>query len=371
MQQFRLKTTIQLFDRCSEFCEAFQIGEKNLIITSGHIVETYLKDLVSQATVINMRQYGKGEPNDGMVEAIYRDIKDIAYQRVVAIGGGSILDVAKLFALKNINPVQELFERKLEIIKEKELVIVPTTCGTGSEVTNISILELLAKKTKLGLAVDELFADYAVLIPELLETLPFESFATSSIDAFIHAIESYLSPKANIFTEMYSKKAMELILSGYQVIAAKGQEARIPYRKDFLLASTYAGIAFGNAGCATVHALSYPLGSVFHIAHGESNYAIFYGVFRKYQRMEPQGKLKELNYFLAEILGCKSDIVYDELEELFNAILHKKALNQYGVSREQLEEFTDSVMKNQGRLLANSYTQLDRSDIYEIYCSVY
>ena len=371
MKQFRLKTTIQEFERFSDFSESFLIGQGDLIITSGHIITKYLKGSALSSTIINMREYGSGEPNDGIVEAIYLDIKDIPYKRVIAIGGGSILDVAKLFVLKNISPVQELFERKLECIKEKELIIVPTTCGTGSEVTNISILELLAKKTKLGLAVDELFADYAVLIPELLESLPFESFATSSIDAFIHAIESYLSPKANEFTQMYSKKAMELILNGYQQIAAKGEEARIPLIKDFLLASTYAGIAFGNAGCAAVHALSYPLGSVFHIPHGESNYALFHGVFRKYMSLNPEGAISKLNCYLSEVLGCKPDSLYDEMEELFSAILKKKPLSEYGMSKEQLKEFTDSVMTNQGRLLANNYTEFTRTDIYEIYLSVY
>lgn len=371
MIQFRLKTTIQIYERCKEFCEEFQIGEGDFIITSGHIYENYLKGLTAKATVVNLRKYGSGEPNDLMVEAILKDIQDISYHRVIAIGGGSILDVAKLFVLKNLSPVQDLFERKLPIIKDKELVMVPTTCGTGSEVTNISILELLTKKTKMGLAVDELFADYAVLIPELLETLPVQSFATSSIDAFIHAIESYLSPKANEFTQMYSKKAMELILKGYQVIEHYGEQARIPLIKDFLIGSTYAGIAFGNAGCAAVHALSYPLGAMFHIPHGESNYALFHGVFQKYMEIAPDGNIKELNEFLSDLLECGIDDVYKKIEELFDAILLIKSLSSYGVTIEQLEEFTQSVLTNQGRLMANNYVELTRENVYEIYKSVY
>lgn len=371
MIQFRLKTTIQMYESCKEFCEAFQLGVGDLIITSGHIYEKNLKGLTAGATVVNLRKYGNGEPNDRMVEEILNDTKDIPYHRVIAIGGGTILDVAKLFALKNIAPVQDLFERKMPIIKEKELIMVPTTCGTGSEVTNISILELLAKKTKMGLAVDELFADYAALIPELLNTLPFQSFATSSIDAFIHATESYLSPKANTFTQIYSLKAIEMILKGYQIIAKQGEEARKPIIKDFLLASTYAGIAFGNAGCAAVHALSYPLGAVFHIPHGESNYAVFQGVFSKYMKLEPYGKIKELNEFLSGILSCSVEEVYQKMEQLFEAILPRKPLNCYGVTWNQLEEFTDSVVKNQGRLMSNNYVELTRDDVYEIYCSVY
>lgn len=371
MMQFRVKPTIQILDRVMEFCEAFQVGEGDLIITIGHIYDNYFKDNIGQATVVDLMKYGTGEPNDDMVEAIWQDLGEISYGRVIAVGGGSVLDVAKLFSLKNISPVQELFERKLEIIKDKSLIMVPTTCGTGSEVTNISILELRSRNTKMGLAVDELYADYAVLIPELLHTLPIYSFTTSSIDAFIHAIESYLSPKANAFTEVYSKKAMELILEGYQMIAVKGEDARIPMIKEFLLAATFAGIAFGNAGCGAVHALSYPLGANFHIPHGESNYALFNGVFEKYRSIKPDGKLKELNQLLAEILGCNVDHVYQEVEDLFDTVLPRKALRDYGVTASQLEEFTDSVMKNQGRIMANNYVQLDREAVYQIYQSVY
>jgi len=371
MEQFRLKTTIQSYESCNEFFEAFQIGIGDLILSFDHIINRYLVDKTGQASIVDMAKYGYGEPNDGMVEAILLDIKDISYNRVIAIGGGSILDVAKLLVLKNIYPVQSLFERKLEIVKEKKLILLPTTCGTGSEVTNISILELLKKKTKLGLATDELFADYAVLVPELLETLPFTSFATSSLDAFIHAIESYLSPKANAFTELYSMRAMELIIGGYKAIAEKGKDSRNELLKDFLIASTYAGIAFGNAGCAAVHALSYPLGSVFHIAHGESNYAMFHGVFHKYMELQPKGKISKLNCLLAEILECSEDAVYIELKLLFDSILPKKSLSTYGVSVVQLEEFTDSVMVNQGRLMANNYVELKREDVLAIYQAVY
>lgn len=371
MIQFSLKTKIQLFDSCKEFCEYFQINKQDLIITSGHIIETFLKGLTDDATIVNMRKYGKGEPNDQMVEEILEDIKGITYNRVIAIGGGSILDVAKLFVLKNIVPVQDLFERKLEIVKEKELILVPTTCGTGSEVTNISILELLKKKTKMGLAAEELFGDYAALIPELLDTLPFDSFATSSMDAFIHAIESYLSPKANAFTRIYSCKAMEMILQGYQYVSQNGKEARKEQINEFLMASLYAGIAFGNAGCAAVHALSYPLGAVFHIPHGEANYAMFNGVFQKYMQINPSGSILDLNKFLAGILKCEVGQVYERLEILFDSILPRKPICHYGVTKEQLLEFTDSIMVNQGRLLANNYVALSREQVWEIYFSVY
>ena len=276
-----------------------------------------------------------------------------------------------MFALKNVSPVLDLFDGKLDIVKDKELILVPTTCGTGSEVTNISILALTSRGTKKGLAVDAMYADAAVLIPELLDDLPFRFFATSSIDALIHAIESSLSPKANETTKMFGYKAIELILKGYMEIRDKGQKARIPLLEDFLLAADYAGIAFGNAGCAAVHALSYPLGATYHVAHGEANYAMFTGVMKNYMEMKADGEIAVLNRFIAGILGCTVDEVYEALEGLLNIIIPKKTLHEYGVKEEELKVFTRSVMENQGRLMGNNFVEFDEDRVYKIYKELY
>ena len=346
MKQFRLKPNISIFDTCKEFADAYNINEKDLLITSEHTYNEYLKGLNLKANVVFLRNYGSGEPSDEMVDKMYGDVSKTDYNRVIAIGGGSILDVAKLFTLKNISPALDLFEGRLPIERDKELILIPTTCGTGSEVTNISILELKSRHTKFGLAVEELYADTAVLIPELLQSLPFRFFATSSIDAFVHAIESYLSPKATPFSETFSIKAMEMIL-------------------------TYAGIAFGNAGTGAVHAMSYPLGGIYHVPHGESNYAMFTGVFKTYQKLNPNGKIDTLNAFLADMLGCDKDCVYDEIELLFNHLIPKKALHEYGVKEDELSDFTTSVIEKQQRLMANNYTPLDWDMVYKIYKELY
>ena len=195
MKQFKITPQILEFEHCHEVGAHFQIGAGDLVFISDRTYEQYFRDSIGDAACrVNYRKYVQGEPTDVMVEAIFADIKDYPYTRVFGIGGGTILDVAKLFVLKNTVPVVELFNQELEISKDKELILIPTTCGTGSEVTNISILELTAIHSKFGLAVDELYADYAILVPELLNDLPLSVFATSSIDAFIHAIESYTSP---------------------------------------------------------------------------------------------------------------------------------------------------------------------------------
>lgn len=371
IQQFRVKTIIRFFDSARDFCREFQIGKYDLILTRRDTYERYLAGDTGEAVIVDFRKYGSGEPTDRMVEAIQNDIKDISFNRVIAIGGGSVLDVGKLLALSNKEPMQELFERKVPLLKDKEYIAIPTTCGTGSEVTNISVLELSGKNTKLGLAAEELFADYAILIPELLNTLPYKSFALSSIDAFVHALESYLSPKANEITRMFSVKAMSLILRGYQRIATEGEQVRPELIKDFLQASTFAGIAFSNAGVGAVHALSYPLSSAFHLAHGEANYAVLWGVLWIYNILQPLGAIRDLNRLLAEQIGCIEERLYQELKLLLDRILPGKTLKEYGADKEILENFTTSVLANQGRLLANTYVELNQAYILAIYTFLY
>ncbi len=366
MKELSVRPEIYKYDSAKEFAEAFRLQKGDLILTNEYIYRPHFGALDLECDVICQENYGAGEPTDEMAEAILKDIKGEP-KRIIAIGGGTVLDLAKLFALKQVSPVLDLYDGKLPIEKNKKLILVPTTCGTGSEVTNIAILALISRGTKKGLAVDEMYADAAVLIPELLSGLPFGVFAASSIDALVHAVESSLSPKANATTRMFGYRAIEMILKGYLEIAEKGPGARLMLLDDFLTASNYAGIAFGNAGCAAVHALSYPLGAVYHVPHGESNYAMFTGVLKNYMELRPEGELLKLNRFIADLIGCPISDVYDETEKLLNVLLPKKPLHAYGMKETEIEQFTDSVLENQQRLLVNNFAKFDRDRILKIY----
>lgn len=370
MKELVVRPEIYKYESAREFAEQFSIGKKDLILTNEYIYQPYFGSLNLACDVIYQEKYGRGEPDDDMAEAMYRDVKREP-ERIIAIGGGTVLDIAKLFALKHVLPLSDLYDGKLPVVKSKELILVPTTCGTGSEVTNIAVLALKRRGTKKGLAVDAMYGDKAVLIPELLSGLPFGVFATSSIDALIHAVESSLSPKGNETTRIFGYKAMEMILDGYKKIAKDGEDARLPLLGQFLTASNYAGIAFGNAGCGAVHAMSYPLGAVYHVAHGESNYAMFTGVMKNYMEIKPEGEIIKLNRFIADILGCSTETVYEELEKLLNVMVQKKPLHAYGMKEEEIEQFADSVVENQQRLLANNFAEFDRERMVKIYRELY
>ncbi|MBB5335197.1 4-hydroxybutyrate dehydrogenase [Pectinatus brassicae] len=371
MKSFVLAPQINVCDSTAEFCNEYAIGKGDLVFISQRSLDANFANKFTNATIIDYRKYGVGEPTDLMVEGIYNDIKNIEIKRVFAIGGGTILDVAKLFALKQIMPVDKLFAGEITPQKNKSLILIPTTCGTGSEVTNISILELTKNKTKLGLANNALFADEAVLIPELLHDLPFRFFATSSMDALIHAIESFTSPKATELTQMFSLNAMDKIIAGYQKIAADKTALDDKLLHDFLTASTYAGIAFGNAGCAAVHALSYPLGAAYHVPHGEANYAMFMQVYKTYELIENKPVLQALKQHLATILHCSANNVFSQLEALLQQIIPLKALHEYGVTTNDLTAFTDVVMQKQGRLMANNCCELSSANVLSIYKQLY
>ena len=256
MQLFKLKTTIHRFESFGDFAKTFALGENDLVITNEFLYEPYMKSCALPCRFIMQEKYGLGEPSDEMMNSMLNDVANLRYTRVIAIGGGTVIDISKLFVLQGLKNVSEAFDRKISLIKEKQLVIIPTTCGTGSEVTNLSIAEIKSRHTKMGLADDTILADDAVIIPELLRGLPFKFYACSAIDALIHAIESYVSPKANPYTRIFSEAAWNIILDVFKEIAAKGQDCRFEKMGEMIMASNFAGIAFGNAGVGAVHALS-------------------------------------------------------------------------------------------------------------------
>jgi len=373
MKQLWLKTQIHKFDTVKEFVAQFELGEGDLLFTQEFLYDGFVKPLnLNVKNVLFLEKYGLGEPSKEMVEAILADLKGINYKRVIAIGGGSVMDVSKILALKTPNNIVELYDKVELPVKERELIIVPTTCGTGSEVTDIAVLKFVEKHSKVGLVTNEYLADYAVLIPELVRDLPYQPFIYSSVDALIHAVESFVAQRATIYSEVFAVKAINIIISAYKELLEKGQEYRKEIIEDFVVGSNFAGIAFYNSGVGGVHALSFPLGGQYNVPHGESNYQCFIEVFRTYLRKAPSGKILELNAILADALGVDRNVdVYDELAKLLSGLIAKKQLREYGMKEEEIYSFTDSVIANQQRLLINTHVELSKEDIIDIYKKLY
>ena len=374
MQALKLKPVIHYFDTFKDFNDEFKLGKGDILVTNEWMYKPYVEGLGIDMPVIFQEKYGQGEPTDEMMDAMKAEMDKYDYNRIIAFGGGTIVDCCKVLACDIPDKVADLYTGKVAPKRVKELLVVPTTCGTGSEVTNVAVASLPALNLKKGIADEETFADIAILIPESLQGLPDYVFATSSIDALVHASESFLSPKASPFTEILSLKAIEMIMNGYKKIVERGgntKENRADLLKEFLIASNYAGIAFGNAGCAAVHAMAYAHGAAFHIAHGESNFQGFTEVFKVYNQKNPDGKIAEMNKIFADILGCDVADVYDKLDEFLGQILRKKPLREYGMTEDQAVEFAKSTVANQQRLLGNNYVELSEEEIADIFRRMY
>lgn len=371
MEQIIFKPALYRYATCQEFAESFNLGEDDLVLSNEYIYEPFFGKLNLKCRAVFQEKFGVGEPSDVMAEAILAAIKGQSFKRIIAIGGGTIIDLAKVIAVADEDNLDALYDKMPNLNKVMELVIIPTTCGTGSEVTNIAVMNRTRIGTKMGLVSPSMFADRAVLIPELLTTLPLGVFATSSIDALVHAVESSLSPKATPYTKLFGYKAIEMIVKGYQQIVRDGLDTRKNLMDEFLIASNYAGLAFGTAGCGTVHAMAYPLGGQYHVAHGESNYVLFTGVMKEYMRHKTDGEIAVMNRFLADLLGCGEGEVYEKLEDLLNQVLPKKPLHAFGVKEEDLPEFAKSVIENQQRLLGNSFVPMTEELVLKIYQSLY
>jgi 4-hydroxybutyrate dehydrogenase len=370
MKLLSMRPEIYSFPNVESFTGAFQIGKHDLILTNRCILPEDAPVIQKAGLVVWQEDYGTGEPNDVMIEAVRNAGRKVAYERIIAVGGGTVLDIGKLLSLKGDLPIERLGEPGVHLEKEKELVLVPTTCGTGSEMTNISIITITHSGVKSGVVSDVLYADAAVLIPELIDALPYQPFAASLIDALIHSAESFVSPRATRYTKIFSEKAMELILVGLREMRENGQDWRKQKSEQFLFASNMAGIAFGNAGCGAVHAMSYPLGATYHVAHGVSNYVLFTQVLRTYRKIAPNGKIAELEALLAQILGCGREKVYDELEGLLGFLLPRRYMCDFGVQENDLGHFVEDVETKQGRLMANACVPLPKESLHEIYREV-
>ena len=369
MKAFDIKTEIKEFDNFTAFADEAKIGNQDLILTGEHTYLEFIEPSGVEAQTLFREKYGKGEPTDSMINAILSELSGRKFDRIIAVGGGSIIDIAKAVAVAwEGADVDALYEKGEKLKKEHRLIVLPTSCGTGSEVTNISVINRVSRGVKMGLAAKAMYPDEAVLITSLLDSLPYKIFATSSIDAMIHSVESFLSPNGCSFSRLFSKEALRMIVSSWdKTIANGGADAWKEYKAEFLRASTEAGIAFGYAGCAAVHALSYPLGSVYHIPHGQSNQLMFKDVMKKYKEKAAGGRINELEEILAGLLRVEPEDSLEGLYSLMDNILKKEPLRNFGVKEEDLEIFAGEVLKTQQRLLKNNYIALTEEDILDIY----
>ena len=367
MKLFECRPSLHGYAGLEAFLGDMGVGRGDLILTHRALLED--ERLANGAQVLYQEACGEGEPTCAMLLSLLNAAKR-PYRRVLGIGGGTVLDLAKLLSLdyapcESDDTVLRLFDGSRAARKACPVVLAPTTCGTGSEVTAVAVLLFERLNVKLGMADAALYAQAAALIPSLLHTLPYKPFALSAIDALIHACESFVSPRATRITRLFSANALRQALG---VLAAS--PARKPDADGLaalLEASTLAGIAFDNAGCGAVHALSYPIGGLCHLPHGEANYLVFLPVLRFYEARAERAPLEALKAVLGDAMNCPPGRAFDALEALLGRLYPRRTLAQAGVTGAMLPQMAKDVAARQQRLLSTAMCALTERDLLAIY----
>lgn len=361
--------------------EVKRLNASNILI----VTDPYLKELgITDKIVEPLNQQGwhtsvyteiVPEPPLEIGEKLVAFTKKHAFDLVIGLGGGSALDLAKLAGVLATH--EGMVADYLNLTGNRSLthkgipkILIPTTSGTGSEVTNISVLSL--DTTKDVVTHDYLLPDVAIVDPALTISLPPKVTAATGIDALTHAIESYVSVNANPVTDALALQAIRLISRSIRTAVSDGENKQA--RTDMSYGSYLAGLSFFNAGVAGVHALAYPLGGQFHISHGESN-AVLLPYVMGYIRQSCEKRMQDI----LEAMGFSSNHLsqkeasYKCVDELIKLVADVKiplTLKGFDISEAALESLTDDGIKQQ-RILARSPMPLLREDIYAIYQAAY
>ncbi len=355
-----------------EICKKLNI-KRPLIITDSGLFSLGYVDLITKVLEkenIQSCLYKEvlADPPESNIFDAVKIFKSFLSDGVIGFGGGSSMDVAKAVAYFSKNSVSIDICYGINKLSNTRfpLIQIPTTAGTGSEVTPIAIFTLKIEQ-KMGIVDPLLYADCALLDAELTLDLPKNITAYSGIDAMVHAIEAYTTKiKKNPISDALAKKALYLLGSNLKIAVEEPKNKSA--RENMLLGSTLAGMAFANAPCAAVHALAYPVGATFHVPHGLSNSLVLLEVLK-------------FNSSVAENLYCDiaedcipnlrgknikiSDFIQG-MEELIQDLKIPNKLKDVGISHKDIPKLAEDALKQQ-RLLINNPKQVKLQDAISIY----
>jgi len=346
--------------------------ERIFIIADPHVIPRlsyWLDELSETGKAFRIFSEVISEPSTRFFNQIRAEVEREDFHAVIGIGGGSVLDTAKLIAALSYTDqsVEEVYGIGKLSGRNMFLACVPTTAGTGSEVSPNAVLLDEDENLKKGVVSPFLVPDEAYVDPVLTHSVPSDVSASTGIDALTHCLEAYANRFAHPLTDLYALEGIRLIAGAIGEVCTNGNNARA--RSDLALGSLYGGLCLGPVNTAAIHALSYPLGGEYHIAHGISNAILLPRVMKK--------NLPEASERYAEIGRIIGAPAYDEpdrqaleciafIERLCKSIGIPASLTAYGISRQYVPGLTASALKVQ-RLLKNNLRELSKAEISEIY----
>lgn len=345
---------------------------KVLIISSNSLVEygkiTEVLDYFKEREInFNLIDNVMPEPTAEHIQDIRNNL-DNDYDLIIGIGGGSVLDTAKILSVlltNNVN-VEQIIGKDLIPNEGIKMILIPSTAGTGAEVTPNAIVTLPDKQLKESVISSYLYPDIVILDSEILSKLPQTVIAATGIDAFTHAIESYISNKSNKLSRIFSSESMKLISQSLDDFYDNPDEHE--NGEKMLVASMYGGMALSSAGTAAVHALAYPLGGTYGIAHGVANSMLLPHVMR-FNFDVIKDELSEVG----RIMGISEDddtkvanSVIEQIQNWTNKFKIPQDLKEFGITESDIEELSYSASQIT-RLLDNNPKSLSLEDIKSIY----
>ncbi len=340
-------------------------------VAAAGILERVMGTLEKDGIVCTVFGKVEKEPSLENVEHAFKEVSGTSCQALVGLGGGSSLDVAKMVAvlLKFRGELRDYLGIDKVPGRGIPTILVPTTAGTGSEVSKYAIFDNRQAKTKLGAVSNHLIADLAVVDPELTVSMPPAVTASTGADAFIHAVEGYVATKSSPFSDLLALEAVRIIYENLPAAFADGQN--IPARYQMAYGSMLGGIVLNLAGASSSHALAYPIGSEYHVPHGVGCMLTFLEVM-EYFAMADIPKFARM----AQVMGVRIDSMsprqaaqqaIEEMRKLVDYIEIPHKLSSINMDRNFIEPFAKSVVANQQRLLTNGPRKLNEKDIRTIY----
>ena len=349
-------------------------GDRVLLVTDPGMMATGLVQRVrdglrAAGVAVTLFDQVQADPPESIVVQAAQKARGAT--GVIGFGGGSSLDVAKLAALlaASDQPLEEAYGVGNARGPRLPLVLVPTTAGTGSEVTPISIVTTGASE-KMGVVSPLLLPDLALLDPELTLGLPAHVTAATGIDAMVHAIEAYASvnPNNNPISRALAVEALGLM--GRMLLRAVQKPDDLEARTGMLLGSMLAGQAFANSPVAAVHALAYPIGGHYKVPHGLSNALVLPHVLRFNAQVAPEAYAELLPHVFPDLPAMNvADAAMNfaqSMADLSQACGLEQGLREMGIAREALPELARDAM-NQTRLLVNNPRPVDEAAAMLIY----
>lgn len=353
--------------------------KKAVIFTDKGILGVGLVDLVSSVVEKAGVEYTiisdiPAESNYHQAQEIVELFKKENADFIIAIGGGSVMDIAKLSSIlvNSEYTVKDLLDNPLLAKKQITSLMVPTTAGTGSEATPNSIVGVPEKDLKIGIVNPEMIADYVILDARMTKNLPKPIAAATGVDALCHAIECFTSAKANPISDTFALESLDLIMNN--IIEACTNPDALDAKRNMLLGSFYAGVAITSSGTTAVHALSYPLGGKYHIAHGVSNAILLTPVMKfnepaikdllaaAYDRVVKDGN-KDLS------IDEKSAYMIAQLEHIVKILEIPTSLKTFNVPEEDIDGLVAAGMEVT-RLLVNNKRKVTPEDARKIYLEI-